>query len=106
MTKVTNRYHLHGFMLERYADGGLRWVTWLDLGDEGLLALAGPCVVHAEPDVIELGPCKLRDAADEHSMEEVQQLLTSRRASHPQGVDELHHDPARNGTDRNELLMV
>ncbi len=77
MHKVIDRYQLDGFMLERYADGSIRWVTWLDLGDEGLLVLAGPCVVHSEPDVIELGPCKLRDAAEERSMEEVQQLLTS-----------------------------
>ncbi len=77
MTKVIERYHLDGFMLERYADDSLRWVTWLDLGDEGLFVVAGSCVIHAEPDVIELGPCKLRDAADERSMDEVQQLLTS-----------------------------
>ncbi len=77
MTKVTNRYQLDGFMLERYADDSLRWVTWLDLGDEGLFVLAGPCVIHAEPDLIELGPCKLRVAAEERSMDEVQQLLTS-----------------------------
>ncbi len=77
MTKVTNRYQLDGFMLERYADDSLRWVTWLDLGDEGFFVLAGPCVVHTEPDVIELGPCKLRVAAEERSMDEVQQLLTS-----------------------------
>ncbi len=77
MHKVIDRYQLDGFMLERYADGSIRWVTWLDLGDEGLFVLAGPCVVHTEPDLIELGPCKLRDAADERSMEEVQQLLTS-----------------------------
>ncbi len=77
MTKVTNRYQLDGFMLERYANDSLRWVTWLDLGDEGLIVLAGPCVIHAEPDVIELGSCKLRVAAEERSMDEVQQLLTS-----------------------------
>ena len=77
MTKVTNRYQLDGFMLERYVNDGLRWVTWLDLGDEGLVVLAGPCVIYADPDVIELGPCKLRDAAEERSMDEVQQLLTS-----------------------------
>ncbi len=77
MNKVINRYQLDGFMFERYANDSLRWVTWLDLGDEGLLVLAGPCVIHAEPDVIELGSCKLRDAAEERSMDEVQQLLTS-----------------------------
>jgi hypothetical protein len=75
MTKVIERYHLDGFMLERYVNDSLRWMTWLDLGDEGLFILAGPCVIHAAPDVIELGPCKLRDAAEERSMDEVQQLL-------------------------------
>ena len=77
MTKVINRYQLDGFVLERYADDSLRWVTWVDLGDEGLFVHAGPCVIHAEPDVIELAPCKLRDAAEERSMVEVQQLLAS-----------------------------
>ncbi len=77
MHKVIDRYQLDGFMLERYANDSLRWVTWLDLGDEGLFVFAGPCVVHTEPGVIELGPCKLRDAAEERSMDEVQQLLTS-----------------------------
>ncbi len=77
MHKVIDSNQLDGFMLEQYADDSLRWVTWLDLGDEGLFILAGPCVIHAESDVIELGPCKLRDAAEERSMEEVQQLLTS-----------------------------
>ncbi len=77
MTKMIERYQLDGFMLERYADDSLRWVTWVDPGDEGLMVLAGPCIIHAEPDVIELWPCKLRDAADERSMDEVQQQLTS-----------------------------
>ena len=77
MTKVINRYQLDGFVLERYADDSLRWVTWVDLDDEGLSVLAGPCVVHTEPPVIELGPCKLRGAAEERSMDEVHQLLTS-----------------------------
>jgi hypothetical protein len=81
MTKVINRYHLDGFMLKRYVNDSLRWVTWVDPGDdpgdEGLFVLAGPCVIHAEPPVIELGPCKLRGAAEERSMDEVQQLLTS-----------------------------
>ncbi len=77
MHKVINRYHLDGFMLERYGNDSLRWVTWLDLSDEGLIVLAGPCVIHAETDVIELGPCKMRVAAEERSMDEVQQLLAS-----------------------------
>ena len=77
MTKVINRYQLDGFMFERYGNDSLRWVTWLDLGDEGLFVLAGPCVIHAEPPVIELGPCKLRGAAEERSMDEVQQLFAS-----------------------------
>ena len=49
MHKVVNRYQLDGFMFERYANDSLRWVTWLDLGDEGLFVVAGPCVIHAEP---------------------------------------------------------
>ncbi len=77
MTKEIDRYQLDGFMLERNANDSIRWVTWLDLGDEGLFVVAGSCVIHAEPDVIELGPCKLRDAAEERSMDEVQQLLAS-----------------------------
>ena len=77
MTKVINRYQLDGFMLERYANDSLRWMTWLDLGDEGLFILTGPCVIHAEPDVIELGSCKLRVAAEERSMDEIHRLLTS-----------------------------
>ncbi len=77
MNKVTDCYQLDGFMLERNANDSIRWVTWLDLGDEGLFVLAGPCVIHAGPDVIELGPCEPLDDDEEHSMDEIQQLLTS-----------------------------
>ncbi len=87
MTKVNNRYNLHGVMLVRYADDSLCWMTWVDPGDdpgdeglfvgEGLMVFGGPCAIHAGPDVIELGPCEPLDDDEEHSMDEVQQLLTS-----------------------------